>query len=142
MISDSLKQTLSQYVSHRTALGATKSINRKALRDDLRKEKSHVRNIFLMAAVMTGVLFTVMLALTVVHHNDMTWIAGLSTGLGVTVFGSIRFMSRLARELAETSLLLDLSSKLSDEDIYSVVSALLPGEKVNKSLAQAAALTS
>ena len=55
----------------------------------------------------------------------MTWIAGLAAGVGVTVFGSIRFMSGLARELAETSLLLELSSKLPAEEIHSVLSALL-----------------
>jgi hypothetical protein len=129
MISERLQKTLQRYVSHDTAFGTSKSINRDRIRGDLELEKSHVRKIFLMAAVMTGVLFFVLVGLILVHHNDITWIAGLSTGTGVTVFGSIRFMTQLARDLGETSLLLDLSSKLSGEEIYSVISALLRREK-------------
>ena len=67
MLNDRLQRTLSRHISHDTALGSSRAVNRERIQGDLEAEKSHVRNIFLMAAVMTALLFAVMLGLILFH---------------------------------------------------------------------------
>jgi hypothetical protein len=122
-MSPRLLAILSKYASNPIALGA--AFQAKQLREELLSSLTNLRRMYWIAAGMIAAVFALELAVAAFNFGNPMILSGIAAAIGVTIWGAVDRMSRLAREMAETGLLVTLGSGLSQEAVERVVKQLL-----------------
>jgi hypothetical protein len=124
-MSSRLDAVLKRHSAPSTVLGG-KGIDREALREELSKLRVQVGRMMWIATIMVIVVFIIDVVLAVKYVIEPTLLTGAGTAVGgLTVGGTIAWMRRLARETAQTSLLIILSVELSAETMATTVRSLV-----------------
>jgi hypothetical protein len=122
-----LRETLSRHVGLKDDMGGEATVDREALRDELRSGAKHTRFLIYLSAAMTACVFLVLLVVIVIHREDTRMAAAMSGLMGLTVAGAITGVSTLARDLGQRSLIFALSAELPAERVHEVIMAILEG---------------
>jgi hypothetical protein len=120
-----LSKSLSDIVANAVDAKSRQFGNRTAVADQLKKTSARSSLFLYGAAAMCLILFVVYLCLIVLANQDTTKLAALSTLFGVSLAGLIATMMRLAREQAETGMLLALVAELPQDEVLDAMKALL-----------------
>jgi hypothetical protein len=118
-----LTRILSKYSVNPLGLGS--SFDAKQLHTELDATIRTQRRMYWVAAAMITVVFIAELAVAALNVGNPVVLTGVATAVGVTIWGAVDRMSRLSREMAETSLLIILSEGLSGEALERVIQQLL-----------------
>ena len=124
-MSDKLTAELRAFVPAAGAMGSSGGVDRKALQSRMEAILQDSRRLFFVAAGMTATVFVILVVLTIIYREHWQVVTGLSGAMGLTVAASIERMTRLARDMAYTNLIVQLSSTLSGEHMFKVVQALI-----------------
>ena len=127
-LSKRLVSELRAFVPVTGAQGSSGTIDREALRSRMQEIYQDSRRLFFLAAGMTAAVFIVLLTLIILYREHREVVAGVSAAMGVTVAASIDRMSRLAKDLANASLITRLCSTLTGEQAFRVIQALVAKE--------------
>jgi hypothetical protein len=100
-----------------------------AFQRDLGSVAADVRRMYWMTAIMIASVFCIEVAVGLFYHNQPFVLGGIAAAIGVTIWGAVDRMGRLAREMAQTNLVLILSERLTSEMIARTVQTLLDGFK-------------
>jgi hypothetical protein len=122
-----LYDVLTKHAPNRLGLGD--NFDPIGLRQDLGGVIIDLRRMYWMTAVMIAVVFLVEIALVLRYHEDPPILAAVGAAIGVTIWGSVDRMGRLAREMAQTNLVVILSERLTSDMVERTVQSLLDALK-------------
>jgi hypothetical protein len=125
MLSKKLNSALSDFVPAAGAQGTSRTVDRDKLRSRLDQIRRDSTRTYKAAAVMTAAIFVLIVAFIILYRERWEIVTGLLSVLGVTVATSITRMTRLARDIADTGLLIQLSGGLTGEQAFKVIETLL-----------------
>jgi hypothetical protein len=125
--SPQLAEILSKYSVNPVGLGP--SFEAKQLHAELATAFKNQHRMYWIVAAMIAVVFFVELVIAALNVGQPAVLTGVATAVGVTIWGAVDRMSRLSREMAETSLLIILSEGLSQEALERIVQQLLTRAK-------------
>src|SRR3954470_9984036 len=91
--------------------------NKTAVVDQLRKTSTRSSLFLYGAAAMCLAVFVVYLYLIVLHYQDTTKMAALSSIFGISLAGLIATMTSMAREQAQTGMLMALIAELPQDEV-------------------------
>jgi hypothetical protein len=118
-----LNAILAKYQANRSGLGD--NFDPVGLKTELQAFSTSLRRMYWTTAVMIIIVFCLEVIVGVIYLREPAILAGIAAVVGVTIWGAVDRMSRLAREMAETNLLVVLSGGLSPESLDRVVQKLL-----------------
>ena len=78
-----------------------------------------------VTVAMIVAIFVVEIAVAILYLHEPAVLAGVGGAVGLTIAGAIDRMTRVARELGQTTLLISLSGRLVPEQMEKVVSVLV-----------------
>jgi hypothetical protein len=107
------------------AQGSSGTLDREALRSRMKEVHQDTRRLFFFAGGMTAVVFVVLVRFIILYREHQAVVVGISGAMGLTIAASIDRMSRLAKELANASLIIHLCSTLNGEQAFKVIQALV-----------------
>jgi hypothetical protein len=96
---------------------------------DLNALSVNLRRMYWVTAAMIAAVFVVELILAVLYVKQPEILIGIGGAVGLTIAGGIGRMSSLAREMAETTLMVLLSERLTPERLDSIVETLATARK-------------
>ncbi|MDB5579586.1 MAG: hypothetical protein JWR80_4762 [Bradyrhizobium sp.] len=118
-----LDDVLIRYTPNR--IGQGDNFDPEEFRKSLARLVRDLRWVYAANALMIGVVFVVEAVVAIVYIKEPAVLTGIAIAVGATIAGGIERMSRLAKEMAETSLLVILSEKLPQERIEKIVEILV-----------------
>lgn len=122
-MSPRLKELLAKYTPNPLALGP--SFEAKKLQQELQWLLANLRRTYWVTAAMILIVFVFEVLIAAIYIREPLVLSGIAAAIGVTIWGSVERMSRLSKEMAETTLLVTLSDGLSQEAIERVIEQLL-----------------
>jgi hypothetical protein len=126
MASDAFQQALLESSGvAKGAQGGDDTVDREQLArrmDDVGKNASRM---YQFAGGMTLVVFIVLIGAILIFRDNWTAVTALSGVMGLTVAAAIDRMAKLAKDVANTGMVVQLSSQLSGEEMAKVVQALI-----------------
>jgi hypothetical protein len=122
-MSPRLQSILSRFATNTVALGPT--FQAKQLQAELLSTLANLRRMYWLTAGMIAIVFALELVVAAYNFRDPVVLSAIAAAIGVTIWGAVDRMSRLSREMAETTLLVTLGRGLSQEAIERVVQQLL-----------------
>jgi drug/metabolite transporter (DMT)-like permease len=126
-MSPKVRAILRRYATNRGGLGD--NFDPLGLTNELRLLSDRLQRIYWMTAIMIIVVYCLLIVVGAIYFREPAVLAGIAAAVGVTVWGAVDRMSRLAREMAETNLLVLVSASLSPESLDRLVQKLLEKSK-------------
>jgi hypothetical protein len=123
-MTERLKSLLKGYAGPAGTLGGSET-DRKALHEALNNLLRNSRRMLWLAAGMATAIFVAEFVLIVLNIGDRAFVAGIAGAMGLTAAGAIDIVRRIAREMAQTHLLIALSGTLDAEALKPVIAALV-----------------
>jgi hypothetical protein len=118
-----LNEVLRENMTHRGAFGG--GGDSRKLSRDLKTLAGVLTRLSWITVAMIIAVFVVELGVTVIYLKQPAVLVGLAGAVGLTIAGAIKRMSRIQKELGQTTLLLVLSDRLTPEQSEKVVSSLV-----------------
>jgi hypothetical protein len=118
-----LGDILVRYAPNR--IGQGDNFDAEGLKLSLTQLLRDLRWIYAANASMIGLVFVIEVIIAIVYIKEPAVLTGIGVAIGATIAGGIERMSRLAREMAQTSLLVILSERLSQERVEKIVETLV-----------------
>jgi len=122
-MSDRVRSLLKGYAGPTGTLGGGET-DRKALHKALDGLLENSRAMLWLAVAMAAVLFAAEFIVALLNIDNSKLVAGMAGAMGLTGAGAIDVVRRIAREMAQTHLLIVLSGTLDAEALKPVISAL------------------
>jgi hypothetical protein len=125
-----LYQVLTAFAPNRIGLGD--NFDPMGLQRALNALGLSLRRMYWLTATMVGLVFAVEITVALFYLHEPSVLMGLAAAIGVTIWGAVDRMGRLAHEMAETNLLVILGDKLTPEMLGRIVQALVDGLRRDK----------
>lgn len=126
MASDTFQQALSKSMTvAESALGDGAAVDREQLTARMDAVGKNASRMYQFAGAMTLIVFIVLVGAILIFRENWGAVTALSGVMGLTVAAAIDRMAKLAKDVANTGLVVQLSAQLSSEDMGKVVQALI-----------------
>jgi hypothetical protein len=118
-----LHEVLTRFAPNLIGLGD--NFDPKGLRRALDGLLTNLRRMYWITATMVGVVFCIEISVAVMFSQNPAVLVGLAAAIGVTIWGAVDRMGRLAQEMAKTNLVVILADRLTSEMLERIVQSLV-----------------